>query len=112
MIMAPLVLVDGHNLLWRAAFGFPARITSRSGIDRTAIFGFFALARAATKYLDEQAEWVVCFDGQYGTKSRQSEDASYKSNRQQGDISHLATLPSIKEGLALLGIQWVELEES
>lgn len=25
-----LVLVDGQNLLWRAAFGFPARIRTRT----------------------------------------------------------------------------------
>ena len=29
--MTPLLLVDGHHLLFRAHYGFPARITSRDG---------------------------------------------------------------------------------
>ncbi len=111
-IMVPLVLVDGHNLLWRAAFGFPARIKSRRGIDRTAIFGFFALVRAATKHVGEAAEWIICFDGQYGIKARLMEDDSYKGQRLVDNNSHLEALPHIKAGLDLMNIRWVELEES
>jgi DNA polymerase-1 len=46
----PLLVVDGHALLWRAVFGFPARITSRDkSRDVTGVFGFFALLRAAVR---------------------------------------------------------------
>jgi DNA polymerase I len=50
--MPPRLYVDGHNLLHRAAFGFPDRITSRTGRDITLVFGFFVLIRAATRSLD------------------------------------------------------------
>ena len=49
VMTAPLVMVDGHNLLWRAAYGFPGRITTRAGDDRTGVFGFFALLRAGLR---------------------------------------------------------------
>lgn len=45
----PLVLVDGFNLLWRAAYGFPARITAPDGRDVTPMFGFLALLRKALR---------------------------------------------------------------
>ena len=48
-MITPLVIVDGHNLLWRAAFGFPGRIKTQTCIDRTGVFGFFALLRAALR---------------------------------------------------------------
>lgn len=39
----PLLLVDGHNLLWRGGFGFPTSIYSRDKTrDPTAQFVFFA----------------------------------------------------------------------
>jgi DNA polymerase-1 len=45
---APLLLVDGHNLLWAATFGFPAPIHSRDKTRLlTGLFAFFALLRAA-----------------------------------------------------------------
>jgi DNA polymerase-1 len=44
----PLLLVDGHNLLFRACFGTPAQIMSRDQQDKrdlTTQFMFFALLR-------------------------------------------------------------------
>jgi len=63
-----LVLVDGHNLLWRAAFGFPAKITARDGTDRTAVFAFFALLRVALRQVDKPVECIVGLDGQFGAQ--------------------------------------------
>ena len=46
----PLLLVDGHNLLWGATFGFPAEIRSRDKTRLlTGLFGFFALLRVAIR---------------------------------------------------------------
>ncbi|GAA4729854.1 hypothetical protein [Phytohabitans rumicis] len=78
----PLLLVDGHNLLWGATFGFPAEIRSR---DRTrlltGLFGFFALLRVAIREdLSEPSEVIVVFDGQYGGSDRQEIDPSYKAH--------------------------------
>ncbi|GCE31033.1 hypothetical protein KDA_65170 [Dictyobacter alpinus] len=106
--MPPLVIVDGHNLLFRAAFGFPTPIKSRSGQDRTATFGFFAIARKAAMGIGE-AEWVVFFDGAQGTATRLAEDATYKAQRVLKDPTIFDAMPDIKAGLDLLQIRWLEL---
>ena len=103
----PRLYVDGHNLLHRAAFGFPARITSRSGRDITLVFGFFALIRAAARSLDTTPEIIVVFDGHDGAAERRALLPHYKPSV-AGDDEVFADLPRIHEGLDLLGIHWIE----
>ena len=64
----PLLLVDGHNLLWGATFGFPAEIRSRDKTRLlTGLFAFFALLRVAIREdLTDAPEVIVVCDGQYG----------------------------------------------
>jgi DNA polymerase I len=107
----PLVLVDGHNLLWRAAFGFPAAVRARDGSDRTAVFAFFALLRVALREIDEPAECVVCFDGEAGAGRRQDTDATYKANRSDIDKSPLVALADVKRGLDRTGQPWLEIDD-
>ncbi len=103
----PRLYVDGHNLLHRAAFGFPARITSRSGRDITLVFGFFALIRAGARSLDTPPEVIVVFDGQDGAADRRALLPRYKPPV-TGDEEVFADLPRIQDGLNLLGIGWIE----
>ena len=103
----PRLYVDGHNLLHRAAFGFPARIISRSGRDITLVFGFFALIRAGARSLDAPPEVIVVFDGQDGAADRRALLPRYKPSV-TGDEEVFADLPRIQDGLTLLGIGWVE----
>ena len=105
--LPPRLYVDGHNLLHRAAFGFPARITSRSGRDITLVFGFFALIRAGARSLEAPPEVIVVFDGQEGTADRRALLPCYKPPV-AGDEEVFADLPRIREGLTLLGIGWLE----
>lgn len=105
-----LVLIDGHHLLWRGAYGFPAPVKSRSGEDRTAIFAFFALLRVAQRELPEPSELVVCFDGEFGADRRRSRDSRYKANRLDADTSPVAALPEVKRGLDAHDIAWAEIE--
>ncbi len=105
--MRTLVLVDGHNLLHRAAFGFPARITSRSGRDITLVFGFFALIRAAVHTLPEPASLVVVFDGQDGSAQRRSLHPDYKP-AVAGDDEVFADLPRVHDGLRLLDVPCIQ----
>jgi DNA polymerase-1 len=106
-----LALVDGHNLLWRAAFGFPAVIRSRDGADRTATFAFFALLRAGLAALGQPAECIVCFDGEHGATRRQRADHGYKRNRDGADLRPLLALPDVQRGLSALGVRWIELDD-
>ncbi|MEQ4208125.1 5'-3' exonuclease H3TH domain-containing protein [Actinopolymorpha sp. B9G3] len=81
----PLLLVDGHNLLWRAWFGFPARIRSRDkSRDLTGVFGFFALLRVAIRELSALPEVVVVFDGENAWADRSAIDPAYKAHRATG----------------------------
>lgn len=107
----PLLLVDGHNLLWRAAYGFPAEIRSRDKTrDLTAAFGFFALLRVAIRdELSVLPEVVVVFDGENGSATRQEADASYKANRDDdAALKPIRALPDVKHGLDLFDIAWIE----
>jgi DNA polymerase-1 len=108
---APLNLyVDGHNLLHRAAFGFPARITARSGRDITLVFGFFALIRAATRKLPDPPHVVVVFDGENGAADRRAVLPAYKPPV-AGDETVFADLPRIRDGLGLCHIPCIEHDD-
>jgi len=115
--MPPLLLVDGHNLLWAATFGFPAPIYSR---DRTrlltGVFAFFALLRVAIR--DEipggHPEVIVVFDGQHGTEGRKQQHEQYKANRPATDeaLLPLRFLADVKRGLDNRSVAWLELEHA
>ena len=95
------------NLLWRAAYGFPARIRDSEGEDVTPAFGFFALLRKAIHGL-MPCEAVVVFDGEGSTDARVEMAPDYKANRAGADYSHLAWLPTLYEGLRTMGLQFEE----
>ncbi|WP_017624725.1 5'-3' exonuclease [Nocardiopsis chromatogenes] len=110
MPAAPVLLVDGHHLLYRAAFGFPARITSRKGHDLTGTFGFLALLRKAHRTYAHDHQVVVAFDGEYGSAQRASADPNYKADRAEADHSPVAFLADIKRGLEEVGVAWTEID--
>ena len=109
--LPPLVLVDGLNLLWRAAYGFPARIRDSEGEDVTPAFGFFALLRKAVHGLSP-CEAVVVFDGEGSTDARVEVAPDYKANRAGADYSHLAWLPTIYTGLRTIGLEFAETTDA
>ncbi len=111
----PLLLVDGHNLLWGATFGFPAPIYSRDKTRLlTGLFAFFALLRVAIRddVPGAAPEVIVVFDGEYGATSRRQIHDGYKASRPTDDqaLLPLQFLPDVKLGLDHHGITWIELE--
>jgi DNA polymerase-1 len=117
MSPVPFLLVDGHNLLYRACFATPAEIYSRDPTRRdiTTQFMFFALLRKAiTAELGTWPELLVVFDGEHGAADRQATDPSYKANRPNTDEARrpLAALADIKTGLDLFTIPWLELQDT
>lgn len=113
----PLMLVDGHNLLWGATFGFPAEIRSRDKTRLlTGLFAFFALLRVAVR--DEipggRPEIIVVFDGQNGTAERTAIDPTYKAQRPTDDaaLAPIHYLPDVRRGLDHCGIAWFELDNA
>jgi len=115
--MVPLLLVDGHNLLYRAAFATAAEVYSRdvSRRDLTTQFMFFALLRkAVTANLDSWPEIIVVFDGEYGSASRQALDTDYKATRDTSDSARrpLEALADIIAGLELYEVPWIEQDDA
>ena len=118
MTGVPLLLVDGHNWLFRACFGTPAQIWSRDPHDKrelTTEFMFFALLRKGiNEELPDWPEVVVVFDGENGSAQRKATDSDYKANRPDGDeaLKPIRALPSVKAGLDLFAITWVEIDDA
>lgn len=109
----PLLIVDGHHLLYRAWFGFPARINNRAKTrDLTGVFGFLALLRKAHLAHAGDHEIVVVFDGENGTTSRTDADGEYKANRASADHSPIASLADVKHGLDTCSVGWLEIDDA
>jgi len=103
----PLLLVDGHGLAWRAACGFPSRIRIRSGVDITAVFGFFALLRKTHRERVPGAEILVCFDSETANNPRTALFPGYKArdaDARPREFTPFDWLETICVGLDLLSI--------
>jgi DNA polymerase-1 len=109
-----LFLVDGNNLLWRAAHGRRAPFAAVDGRDLTPLFRFVVLLRRALGTYGLFAECVVCFDGAQAWSERLDVDASYKSNRryEDADLSFMGWLPEIRAALDGAGVASIEITSS
>jgi DNA polymerase-1 len=110
----PLLLVDGNNLLWRAAHGNRAPFDAKDGRDLTPLFRFITLLRRALGTYGVFAECVVCFDGADAWGERLDADPTYKANRhyEDADLSFMGWLPEIRAALDCVGIGNVEVADS
>ncbi|WP_152360971.1 5'-3' exonuclease [Microlunatus speluncae] len=109
----PLLLVDGHNLLWRAWYGFPARIRSRDKTrDLTGVFGFFALLRVAIRELPAASEVIVVFDGENAWGDRTAVDPDYKAHRPTDEdaMAPIKSLADVNRGLDAIGLRQLCLD--
>ena len=114
--VAPLLLVDGFNLLWRGHFGFPTPVYSRDkSRNLTGLFVFFALLRASIRDdLDlGPVEVCVVLDWENGSAERKEAFADYKANRAEtpAALEPLQFLTPMKEALDSYGIAWVEIDD-
>lgn len=98
----PLLLIDGNNLLYRAAYGFPTKIYNRQKKDITTVFAFFALLRIAFDEVGFPLSPIICFDGEHSLDQRRLEISSYKQNRINNRVNPYGDLPLILESLEKL----------
>jgi DNA polymerase-1 len=110
----PLFLVDGGNLLWRAAHSHPAPFAATDGRDLTPLFRFITKLRQAVGTYGVFAECIVCFDGADAWAQRVEVDAAYKSNRdyEAKDLSFMGWLPEIRAALDCAGVANIEAADS
>lgn len=106
--------IDGSQMLYRAEYGFPSRITNRAGDDVTGVFGFLALMRKALRsapVLPTHA--LVVFDAD-APLLRARSDARYKATRKSLTIDSgdnpFRHLPWIKRALDIWDVTHVEHE--
>lgn len=74
-----ILLIDGHNLLFRMFFGIPARIPGRDGQSIHGVVGFIGTL-LKTLALFQPTHLIVLFDHEGGS-FRCEVDETYKSNR-------------------------------
>lgn len=112
--MTPLLIVDGHHLLYRSWWGFTdKRITSRDGSrDLTGVFGFLAILRKTHLEAAPDHEIVVVFDGENAAASRQAQHTDYKADRATADHTPIQSLRMVKDGLDTVQIAWIELDDA
>jgi 5'-3' exonuclease len=100
------------------SFGTPAQIWSRDPHGKrelTTEFMFFALLRKGiNEELPGWPEVVVVFDGQDGSAQRKEAHSGYKANRPADSeaLKPIRALPSVKAGLDLVAIAWVEIDDA
>lgn len=108
-----LFCVDGNNLLWRAAHGYPAPFTAEDGRELTPLFRFFTMLRRALGTHGLFAECVVCFDGPEAWARRAHLHAGYKANRtyEDVDLGFMGWLPEIRAALDCCAVTNIELTD-
>ena len=113
-VPTPMFLVDGGNLLWRAAHSHPAPFPAADGRDLTPLFRFITKLRQAVGTYGVFTECIVCFDGAEAWTGRLELDATYKGNRDYNakDLSFMGWLPEIRAALDCAGVANVEVSDS
>lgn len=112
--MKKLLLIDGHNLLFKMFFGMPFPFYNDNNVNITGTVGFIGTVVKMIKYLKAD-ECLIVFDGESSRNIREDED--YKANRQTdyGSLSDeenpFTQLKFIKVVLDYLKIKWIETEE-
>ncbi len=104
-----LLLIDGHNLLFRTFYGIPARIPGRDGQSIHGVVGFIGTL-LKTLALLKMTHLMAVFDHEGGS-FRNEADEHYKSNRpaEQADRDDpFSQLPMIYRTLDHLGWKHAE----
>ena len=112
--MEKIVVVDGHNLLFRMYYGIPASILNREGREIKGLVGFLGSLKKLAEQFDPCALAVV-FDSETSWAGNLAIDSHYKANRRDyADVPEgenpFAQLPLIKKALDYLDIPHREAE--
>lgn len=102
-----LVIIDGHNYLYRAYYGIPASAVLPNGMKVNAYYGFMSFLR---KIVEEYSpkQLLVVFDSEKGVLRKQRNNPNYKNNRNYEDKQIFEQLEIIKKVLRHCRIEFVE----
>lgn len=105
--MEKLLIVDGHNYLYRAYYGVPAAAKLKNGLQINAFYGFLSYLRKNISHIQPN-KVIVVFDSETGIQSKLDQNKEYKQNRDYTDAGMFEQLPIIKNALEYLGITYIE----
>jgi DNA polymerase-1 len=101
-----LLLVDGHNLVYRAFYAMPALSNSRGEMTNAA-YGFTSMLFKALN--DHQPTYAIAAFDPPGLTFRHSEFAEYKATRQKTPPDLIPQFPWSRQVVDVLGIPIVEV---
>lgn len=114
--MKRIILIDGHNLLFRMFYGIPVPIRNSKGKDIKGLIGFIGSLKALVNEFRPYSLYVV-FDSETSKNSNLAIDEAYKANRI--DYSNIpeeenpfSQLPLIKKALKYVNIAYLEVENN
>lgn len=111
--MKRLVLVDGHNLLFKMFYGIPASIKNSKGVEIRGVIGFIGALKKLNTNLNPTS-LVVIFDSETSRNNNALLLDDYKGNRPDyndipADENPFTGLPIIKKSLEFLNIPFYEV---
>lgn len=112
--MKKIVLIDGHNLLFRMYYGIPSQIKNSEGKDIRGLIGFIgSLKKIASEF--KPYSLVVIFDSESSKRENLNISDTYKANRIdynliEEDNNPFSQLGTIKEALNFLNINYIEVD--
>lgn len=114
--MKKIILIDGHNLLFRMFYGVPASIKNSKGREIKGLVGFIGSLKKIVSEFEPYSVFVI-FDSETSRKTNLEIDTDYKANRI--DYSYVneeenpfSQLPLIKKALDYLGISYLEVSDN
>lgn len=111
--MKKIVLVDGHNLLFRMFYGIPSSIKNSKGKEIKGLVGFIGSIKKLVNEFNPYS-LIVIFDSETSRDNNLELDQDYKSNRQDytnviDEENPFSQLPMIKKALNYLEIFNIEV---
>lgn len=111
-----ILIIDGHNLLFKMFYGIPASIKNSEGKEIKSLVGFLGSIKKFIKEFNPRTV-IVVFDSESSASSNKLLDSEYKSNRLDysnisEDENPFLILPAIKKALNYLEIPNIEVTNS
>lgn len=114
--MKKILLIDGHNLLFRMFYGIPSSIKDKKGKEIKGVIGFIGSLKKLVKEFSPYSIYVV-FDSETSKTTNLNYDTNYKQNRKDftnvpENENPFSQLPLIKQALQYLKIPYCEVQNN
>lgn len=114
--MKRILLIDGHNLLFRMFYGIPSSIKDENGKEIKGVIGFIGSLKKFCRELNPYSI-IVIFDSETSKTTNLNYDKNYKANRKDytnipENENPFSQLPYIKQALQYLEIPYFEVENN